>query len=154
LRERILSVCAGRGLRRIGRCTLSFNRTNYKVLGGGATALRRKIKQAYRKLAARQIHPDCEQGKGRRRPASRSGEPLRSTQEVPRNARLAQPLGKGLGRARFSPASGLGRWGARFWFRGAGARESDDTSFFEALFGARARAGADIGAADFILPDG
>src|SRR5258708_30923189 len=34
-------------------------------------------------------------------------------------------------------------WGAGFEFSGAGARDSDYSDFFEALFGARARAGAD-----------
>jgi len=104
-----------------------------------------QYQQATRKLA-RKYHPDDRARKRTPKPRSRRSASLRSPHSPEKTGLGVRDWGRGLGRAKFSPAPD---WGAGIECSGAGALDSDYSDFFEALFRARARAGADNGAGGF-----
>jgi len=111
----------------------------YKVMGVARDATEAQIKQAYRKLA-RKYHPDVSKEKDAEARFKEVGEAYEVLKSPEKRAAYDQ-LGKGPRPGEdFRPPPD---WGAGFEFSGAGARDSDYSDFFEALFGARARAGAD-----------
>src|SRR5258705_288847 len=108
-------------------------------MGVARDATEAQIKQAYRKLA-RKYHPDVSKEKDAEARFKEVGEAYEGLDGPEKRAAYGQ-LGKGPRPGEdFRPPPD---WGAGFEFSGAGARDSDYSDFFEALFGARARAGAD-----------
>jgi curved DNA-binding protein len=107
----------------------------YKVMGVARNATEAEIKQAYRKLA-RKYHPDVSKEKdaeARFKEVGEAYEVLKNPEKRAAYDQLGQTHRPG---EDFRPPPD---WGAGFEFSGAGARESDYSDFFEALFG-RARA--------------
>ena len=108
----------------------------YKVMGVARDATEAQIKQAYRKLA-RKYHPDVSKEKDAEARFKEVGEAYEVLKSPEKRAAYDQ-LGQGPRPGEeFRPPPD---WGAGFEFSGAGARDSDYSDFFEALFGARARA--------------
>src|SRR5258708_18213117 len=104
-------------------------------MGVARDATEAQIKQAYRKLA-RKYHPDVRKEKAAEARFKEVGEAYEVLKSPEKGAAYDQ-LGQGPRPGEdFRPPPD---WGAGFEFSGAGARDSDYSDFFEALFGARAR---------------
>src|SRR5258708_6637550 len=107
----------------------------YKVRGVARAATEAQIKQANRKLA-RKYHPNVSKEKDAEARFKEVGEAYEVLKSPEKRAAYDQ-LGQGPRPGEdFRPPPD---WGAGFEFSGAGARDSDYSDFFEALFGARAR---------------
>ena len=110
----------------------------YKVMGVARDATEAQIKQAYRKLA-RKYHPDVSKEKDAEARFKEIGEAYEVLKSPEKRAAYDQ-LGQGHAAGQdFRPPPD---WGAGFEFSGSGARDSAYSDFFESLFGAQARAGA------------
>ena len=117
----------------------------YKVMGVARNATEAEIKQAYRKLA-RKYHPDVSKEKdaeARFKEVGEAYEVLKSPEKRAAYDQLGQNYRAG---EEFQPPP---NWDSGFEFSGAGPAGPGDSSysdFFDALFGAQARAGAQRGA--------
>jgi curved DNA-binding protein len=110
----------------------------YKVMGVARDATEAQIKQAYRKLA-RKYHPDVSKEKDaeeRFKDVGEAYEVLRSPEKRAAYDQLGPNYAAG---QEFRPPPD---WGAGFETGGAGPGRSSHSDFFDALFGAAARAGA------------
>jgi curved DNA-binding protein len=109
----------------------------YKVMGVGRDATEAQIKQAYRKLA-RKYHPDVSKEKdaeARFKEVGEAYEVLKSPEKRAAYDQLGQNYRAG---EDFKPPP---NWDSGFEFSGAGPGNADYSDFFDALFGAQARAG-------------
>ncbi|HEY2676740.1 MAG TPA: DnaJ C-terminal domain-containing protein [Steroidobacteraceae bacterium] len=110
----------------------------YKVMGVARDATEAQIKQAYRKLA-RKYHPDVSKEKDAEAHFKEVGEAYEVLKSPEKRAAYDQ-LGRGHRPGEdFRPPP---NWDAGFEFSDAGPGDSSHSDFFDALFGARARAGA------------
>ena len=110
----------------------------YKVMGVARDATEAQIKQAYRKLA-RKYHPDVSKEKdaeARFKEVGEAYEVLKSPEKRAAYDQLGQNYRPG---EEFRPPP---NWDSGFEFSGAGPGDSSYSDFFDALFGAQARAGA------------
>ncbi len=113
----------------------------YKVMGVARDATEAEIKQAYRKLA-RKYHPDVSKEKdaeARFKEVGEAYEVLKSPEKRAAYDQLGQNHRAG---EEFRPPP---NWDSGFEFSGAGPGDSSYSDFFDALFGAQARAGAQRG---------
>jgi curved DNA-binding protein len=109
----------------------------YKVMGVARDATEAQIKHAYRKLA-RKYHPDVSKEKDAEARFKEVGEAYEVLKSPEKRAAYDQ-LGKGHRPGEdFRPPP---NWDSGFEFSGAGARDTDYSDFFDALFGAQARGG-------------
>ena len=114
----------------------------YKVMGVARDATDAQIKQAYRKLA-RKYHPDVSKEKdaeARFKEVGEAYEVLKSPEKRAAYDRLGKDYRPGQD---FRPPP---NWDSGFEFSGAGQGDSSYSDFFDALFGAQARAGRGRGA--------
>ncbi len=110
----------------------------YKVMGVARDATEAQIKQAYRKLA-RKYHPDVSKEKNAEAHFKEVGEAYEVLKSPEKRAAYDQ-LGQGHSAGEdFRPPPDFG---SGFEFSGAGAGNSSYSDFFDALFGAQARAGS------------
>ncbi|MGC1521107.1 MAG: DnaJ C-terminal domain-containing protein [Steroidobacteraceae bacterium] len=115
----------------------------YKVMGVPRDATEAQIKQAYRKLA-RKYHPDVSKEKDAEARFKEVGEAYEVLKSPEKRAAYDQ-LGQGPSPGQdFRPPPD---WGSGFEFSGGGTGDADYSEFFESLFGARGRAGAEGGRA-------
>jgi curved DNA-binding protein len=111
----------------------------YKVMGVARDATEAQIKQAYRKLA-RKYHPDVSKEKDAEARFKEVGEAYEVLKSAEKRAAYDQ-LGRGHRPGEdFKPPP---NWDAGFEFSDAGPGDSSHSDFFDALFGARARSGAE-----------
>src|SRR5579863_6741392 len=109
----------------------------YKVMGVPRDATEAQIKQAYRKLA-RKYHPDVSKEKDAEARFKEVGEAYEVLKSPEKRAAYDQ-LGKDYRPGQeFKPPP---NWDSGFEFSGAGAGDAAYSDFFDALFGAQARAG-------------
>lgn len=109
----------------------------YKVMGVARDATDAQIKQAYRKLA-RKYHPDVSKEKDAEARFKEVGEAYEVLKSPEKRAAYDQ-LGKDYRPGQdFRPPP---NWDSGFEFSGAGAGDASYSDFFDALFGAHARAG-------------
>src|ERR1700749_3514914 len=111
-------------------------RDYYKILGVARTATADEVKKSYRRLA-RKFHPDVSKEKdaeARFKEVGEAYEVLRSPEKRAAYDQLGQTHAAGGVFPR--PPD----WGAGFEFSGPGGGNADYSDFFEALFGAQARA--------------
>jgi curved DNA-binding protein len=111
----------------------------YQVMGVARDATEAQIKQAYRKLA-RKYHPDVSKEKdaeARFKEVGEAYEVLKSPEKRAAYDQLGQNHRAG---EEFRPPP---NWDSGFEFSGAGPGDSAYSDFFDSLFGARARPGAD-----------
>jgi curved DNA-binding protein len=114
----------------------------YKVMGVARNATEAEIKQAYRKLA-RKYHPDVSKEKdaeARFKEVGEAYEVLKSPEKRAAYDQLGQDYRAG---EEFRPPP---NWDSGFEYGGAGPGDSSHSDFFDALFGAQARAGEQRGA--------
>jgi len=110
----------------------------YKVMGVARDATEAQIKQAYRKLA-RKYHPDVSKEKDAEARFKEVGEAYEVLKSAEKRAAYDQ-LGQGhRAGEEFRPPP---NWDSGFEFSGAGPGNSSYSDFFESLFGAQARSGA------------
>ena len=115
----------------------------YKVMGVARDATEAQIKQAYRKLA-RKYHPDVSKEKDAEARFKEVGEAYEVLKSPEKRAAYDQ-LGKDHRPGQdFRPPP---NWDSGFEFSGAGAGRCVYSDFFDALFGAQARAGRGRGRA-------
>ncbi len=111
----------------------------YKVMGVARDATEAQIKQAYRKLA-RKYHPDVSKEKNAEAHFKEVGEAYEVLKSPEKRAAYDQ-LGQGPAAGEnFRPPPDFGS-GFEFSGAGAGGGDSSYSDFFDALFGAQARAG-------------
>ena len=109
----------------------------YKVMGVARDATDAQIKQAYRKLA-RKYHPDVSKEKDAEARFKEVGEAYEVLKSPEKRAAYDQ-LGKDYRPGQdFRPPP---NWDSGFEFSGAGPGDESYSDFFDALFGAQARAG-------------
>jgi curved DNA-binding protein len=109
----------------------------YKVMGVARDATDAQIKQAYRKLA-RKFHPDVSKEKDAEARFKEVGEAYEVLKSPEKRAAYDQ-LGKDYRPGQdFRPPP---NWDSGFEFSGAGPGDASYSDFFDALFGAQARAG-------------
>ncbi len=109
----------------------------YKVMGVARDATDAQIKQAYRKLA-RKYHPDVSKEKDAEARFKEVGEAYEVLKSPEKRAAYDQ-LGKDYRPGQdFRPPP---NWDSGFEFSGAGPGDASYSDFFDALFGAQARAG-------------
>jgi curved DNA-binding protein len=109
----------------------------YKVMGVARDATEAQIKQAYRKLA-RKYHPDVSKEKDAEARFKEVGEAYEVLKSAEKRAAYDQ-LGKDYRPGQdFRPPP---NWDSGFEFSGAGQGDASYSDFFDALFGAQARAG-------------
>jgi len=109
----------------------------YKVMGVARDATEAQIKQAYRKLA-RKYHPDVSKEKDAEARFKEVGEAYEVLKSPEKRAAYDQ-LGKDYRPGQdFRPPP---NWDSGFEFSGAGQGDESYSDFFDALFGAQARAG-------------
>ena len=109
----------------------------YKVMGVAKDATEAQIKQAYRKLA-RKYHPDVSKEKDAEARFKEVGEAYEVLKSAEKRAAYDQ-LGQGHRAGEdFRPPP---NWDSGFEFSGAGGGDAAYSDFFDALFGAQARAG-------------
>lgn len=109
----------------------------YKVMGVARDATEAQIKQAYRKLA-RKYHPDVSKEKDAEARFKEVGEAYEVLKSPEKRAAYDQ-LGKDYRPGQdFRPPP---NWDSGFEFSGAGPGDASYSDFFDALFGAQARAG-------------
>jgi curved DNA-binding protein len=115
----------------------------YKVMGVARDATEAQIKQAYRKLA-RKYHPDVSKEKDAEARFKEVGEAYEVLKSPEKRAAYDQ-LGKDYRPGQdFRPPP---NWDSGFEFSGAGPGDAAYSDFFDALFGAQARAGRGRGSA-------
>ena len=115
----------------------------YKVMGVARDATDAQIKQAYRKLA-RKYHPDVSKEKDAEARFKEVGEAYEVLKSPEKRAAYDQ-LGKDYRPGQdFRPPP---NWDSGFEFSGAGPGDGAYSDFFDALFGAQARAGRGRGGA-------
>jgi curved DNA-binding protein len=113
----------------------------YKVMGVARDATDAQIKQAYRKLA-RKYHPDVSKEKDAEARFKEVGEAYEVLKSPEKRAAYDQ-LGKDYRPGQdFRPPP---NWDSGFEFSGAGGGDESYSDFFDALFGAQARAGRERG---------
>lgn len=109
----------------------------YQVMGVARDATEAQIKQAYRKLA-RKYHPDVSKEKDAEARFKEVGEAYEVLKSPEKRAAYDQ-LGKDYRPGQdFRPPP---NWDSGFEFSGAGPGDASYSDFFDALFGAQARAG-------------
>jgi curved DNA-binding protein len=109
----------------------------YKVMGVARDATEAQIKQAYRKLA-RKYHPDVSKEKDAEARFKEVGEAYEVLKSPEKRAAYDQ-LGKDYRPGQdFRPPP---NWDSGFEFSGGGPDDASYSDFFDALFGAQARAG-------------
>jgi curved DNA-binding protein len=109
----------------------------YKVMGVARDATEAQIKQAYRKLA-RKYHPDVSKEKDAEARFKEVGEAYEVLKSAEKRAAYDQ-LGKDYRPGQdFRPPP---NWDSGFEFSGGGPGDASYSDFFDALFGAQARAG-------------